>query len=203
LYRITHIDNLDFILESGKLICPSNPDCDSEYIGIGDATLIQSRSSKEVNIVPNGNFTDYVAFYFGARSPMLYSIQKGFNGVTQRSPETIIYLVTTFDNINENESQYVFSDGHGYHSMSQFFNTEDDLEEVDWDTVKLRRWNDTEDDPDRKRRKQAEFLVYGEVPLSVIVGIGVYNEAAKTNILAKFAEHDFSCNVIVKPDLYY
>lgn len=203
LYRITHIDNLDFILESGKLTCPSNPDCDSDYIGIGDAILIQSRSSKEVNIEPNGNFTDYVAFYFGARSPMLYSIQKGFNGVTQRSPETIIYLVTTFDNINENESQYVFSDGHGYHSMSQFFNAEDDLEEVDWDAVKLRRWNDTEDDPDRKRRKQAEFLVYGEVSLSAIVGIGVYNEAAKTNILAKFAEHDFSCNVIVKPDLYY
>jgi len=87
--------------------------------------------------------------------------------------------------------------------MSQFFNDEDGLEEVDWNTVKLVRWNDTEEDPDRKRRKQAEFLVYEEVPLSVIVGIGVYNEAAQTNILAKFAEHDFTCNVIVKPDLYY
>ena len=203
LYRITHIDNLDFILESGKLTCPSSSDCDPNYIGIGDVTLISSRSSKEVNIEPNGNFTDYVAFYFGARSPMLYSIQKGFNGVTKRSPETIIYLVTTFENIKEAESQYVFSDGHGYHLMSQFFNTEDDLDEVDWDTVNLNRWNDTEHDPDRKRRKQAEFLVYEEVPLSAIIGVGVYNEAAKTNILAKFAEHDFTSNVIVKRDLYY
>ncbi len=203
LYRITHIDNLDFILESGKLTCPNHPDCDPNYIGIGDATLINSRSTKEVNIEPYGNFTDYVAFYFGERSPMLYAIQKGFNGVTKRHPETIIYLVTTFTKIKEHESLYVFSDGHGYHLMSQFFNAEDDLEEVDWDIVNLRRWNDTEDDPDRKRRKQAEFLVYQELPLPAIVGIGVYNEAAKTNILTKFAEHDFVRDVIVKPDLYY
>ncbi len=203
LYRITHIDNLDFILESGKLICPSNSSSDPNYIGIGDTTLINSRSSKGVNIEPNGNFTDYVSFYFGARSPMLYNIQKGFKGVTKRNPEKIVYLVTTFEKIKENKSQYVFSDGHGYHLMSQFFNAENGLDEVDWDTVSLTQWNDTEDDPDRKRRKQAEFLVYEQVPLSVIVGIGVYNEDAKTNILAKFAKHNFKCNVIVKPDLYY
>ena len=203
LYRITHIDNLEFILKSGKLTCPSHPDCDVNYIGIGDTTLISSRSSKQINIEPNGDFTDYVAFYFGTRSPMLYSIQKGFNNVTKRNPETIIYLVTTFENIKEGKYQYVFSDGHGYHSISQFFNDEDSLEEVDWVTVKLKQWNDTEEDPDRKRRKQAEFLVYRELPLSAIVGIIVYNEAAKTNILAKFAEHAFTCTVIVKPDLYY
>jgi len=203
LYRITHIDNLDFILEAGKLTSPSNPDANKSYIGIGDTTLIGSRSLKQINIEPNGNFTDYIAFYFGARSPMLYSIQKGFNGVTKRNPETIIYLVTTFKSIKESECQYVFTDGHGYSSLSQFFNTEDNLDEVDWHTVELNRWNDTEDDPDRKRRKQAEFLIYREVPLSVIIGIGVYNETAKTNTLAKFAAHDFTCSVIVKPDLYY
>jgi len=203
LYRITHIDNLDFILKSGKLTCPSNPDCNTNYIGIGDATLIGSRSLKQISIKPNGNFTDYVSFYFGTRSPMLYSIQKGFNGVTKRNPETIIYLITTFEKIKNSECRYVFSDGHGYHSMSQFFNDEEGLEEVDWDTVNLNRWNDTESDPDRKRRKQAEFLVYNELPLSTIVGIGVYNEAAKTNILTKFALYDFTCNVIVKPEFYY
>lgn len=203
LYRITHIDNLNFILQSRKLTCPNSPFHDPNYTGIGDETLINSRSSKKVNIQPKGNFKDYVAFYFGPRSPMLYSIQKGFNGVTKRAPETIIYMVTTFENIKETGKQYVFSDGHGYHLMSQFFNEENKLDEVDWDIVFLNHWNDTEDDSDRKRRKQAEFLVHGEIPLSAIVGIGVYNESAKTNILAKFEEHNFKCNVIVKSDLYY
>lgn len=87
LYRITHKDNLDFILESGKLTCPSHEDSDPNYIGIGNSTLIGGQSSKKINIEPNGNFTDYVAFYFGARSPMLYAIQKVFNGVTKRNPQ--------------------------------------------------------------------------------------------------------------------
>lgn len=203
LYRITHKDNLDFILKSGKLMCPSHNDCDSNYIGIGDSTLIGSRSSKKIDIEPNGNFTDYVAFYFGIRSPMLYAIQKGFNGVTKRNPQEIIYFVTTFKNIIKNECQYVFTDGHGYHSMSQFFNDEDDLEEVDWDVVNLILWNDTEDDPDRKRRKQAEFLIFHELPLIALTAVIVHNETVKNEILTKFAEYDFTCNVIVKPNCYY
>ncbi len=203
LYRITHLDNLDFILESGKLTCPSHADSDPNYIGIGDSTLIESRSTKRIYIEPYGNFTDYVAFYFGTRSPMLYKIQKGYSGVTKRSPQEIIYLVTTFENIMDNKSKYVFTDGHGYHSMSQFFNNEDGLKEVDWDAVKLIRWNDTEDDPDRKRRKQAEFLIFKELPINTLVAVVVYNETVQKEIINKFAEHNFTCNVIVKPKWYF
>jgi len=203
LYRITHIDNLDYILKSGKLTCPSHVDCDPNYIGIGDTTLIGNRSSKQINIEPKGDFTDYVAFYFGARSPMLYAIQKGFNGVTKRNPQEIIYLVTDFENIKVNNCKYVFTDGHGYHSMSQFFNNEDGLAEVDWNAVKLIRWTDTEDDPDRKRRKQAEFLVFKELPLSALIGSVVYSEDAKNTVLTKFSKHDFNFTVVVKPNLYY
>jgi len=190
-------------LESGKLTCPSHAESDPNYIGIGDSTLIGSRSSKQINIEPNGNFTDYIAFYFGARSPILYEIQNGYNGVTKRKPQEIIYLVTTFENITDNNCQYVFSDVHGYHSLSQFFNDEDSLEEVDWNAVKLDRWNDTEDDPDRKRRKQAEFLVLNELPLTALVAVGVYNETVRNEILAKFAVHNLTCNVFVKPNWYY
>jgi ssDNA thymidine ADP-ribosyltransferase, DarT len=203
LYRITHIDNLDFILEKGKITCPNNPNCDPNFIRIGDSTLIQSRSSRLINVAPNGRFSDYVAFYFGARSPMLYNIQKGYNNVTKRTPEEVIYLITTFEKIKESRCLYVFTDGHAYHNLSQFFNREEDLENVDWKAVNLVRWNDTEDDPDRKRRKQAEFLVYRELPTTRFVAIVVYNEAIKTAILAKFARHDFVCNVFVKPKWYY
>lgn len=203
LYRITHIDNLDFILQSKKLTCPNHSDSDTDYIGIGDKTLIDSRNLSQIYVVPKGNFTDYVSFYFGARSPMLYSIQKGFNNVTKRAPESIIYIVTTFDKIKESGVQYVFTDGHGYHSMSQFFNQEADLKEVDWEAVKLIRWNDTEEDPDKKRRKQAEFLVYKELPISSIAGFAVYDEATKTKVLSKFVANDFSTKVIVQPKWYY
>ncbi len=203
LYRITHKNNLDFILKLGKLTCPNHTAFDKNYIGIGDSKLIVNRSLKQINIEPNGNFTDYVSFYFGARSPMLYAIQNGFNGVKKRHPQEIVYIITTFKNIINNKCKYVFTDGHGYNLMSQFFNEEKNLKEVDWNTVNLIRWNDTEDDPDRKRRKQAEFLVFKELPLKAVVALVVYNEAVKNEILTKFARHEFKCKVIVKPNFYY
>ena len=203
LYRITHVDNLDFILNAGKLTCPNHPNCDPDYIGIGDSTLIESRSSREIDVSPHGSFTDYVSFYFGKRSPMLYNIQNGYKGVTKRDPENIIYLVTKFEWVEQNGSQYVFSDGHGYHKMSQFINDKSGLKEVDWSAVNRKTWADTEDDPDRKRRKQAEFLVYQEVPLSLIGSIIVYNNTVEALISAKLAERNLTCPVLIKPEWYY
>lgn len=87
--------------------------------------------------------------------------------------------------------------------MTQFFNSEQHLNEVDWNAVKLVKWNDTEKDPDIKRRKQAEFLVYSEIPLSAIVAFVVYNNDARSTVLAKFAEHNFTGNILVNPKWYY
>lgn len=203
LYRITHLNNLDYILKTGKITSPNNPGADPNYINIGDTTLIRSRNVREITVAPKGTFSDYVAFYFGPRSPMLYNIQKGFQGVAKRNPQEIVYLVSTYDEIKKSGNQFVFTDGHAYHLMSQFFNTEEHLNEVDWNTVNLVKWNDTEDDSDRKRRKQAEFLVYREISLSVIVAFVVYNDTAKSTVLTKFAEHGYTGNIFVKPKWYY
>lgn len=203
LYRITHINNLDFIFKSQKISCPNSPDSDSNFIGIGDSSLIQSRKSRQIPIVPNGDFSDYVAFYFGARSPNLFNIQRGYNNVTKRPPEDIVYLITNFETVKNNNSDFVFTDGHGYHHLSQFFKQETDLKEVDWKTVNLIRWNDTEEDPDRKRKKQAEFLIHNQLPFSMILAIVVYNENAKSIVSAKLAANNISCNVVVKPNYYY
>lgn len=203
LYRITHIDNLDFIFKSQKICCSNSQNSDSNFIGIGDSSLIHSRKSSQIPIAPHGDFSDYVAFYFGARSPMLYNIQKGYNNVIKRPPEDIVYLVTNFETVKKNNSNYVFTDGHGFHGISQFFNQETDLKEVDWKTVNLVRWNDTEEDPDRKRKKQAEFLIYNELPFSMILAIVVYNKNAESTVLTKLAANNIECKVVVKPDYYY
>ncbi len=157
LYRIAHIANLDYILQTGKLVCPNHKLSDANYVNIGDATLINSRHARTIPIPPKGSFSDYVSFCFGVRSPMLYSIQKGYNNVTKHSPDSIIYLVTIFEKIKESKQRYVFTDGHGYHQVTQFFKDDADPKHVDWTTVMLKQWNDTESDPDRKRRKQEEW----------------------------------------------
>jgi hypothetical protein len=203
LYRITHLNNLDFILKGRKVTCSSHSESDPDYINIGDTTLIQSRNNKSIMVAPYGSFSDYVAFYFGSKSPMLYNIQNGFQGVTKRKPQEIVYLVSSIDEIKKSGKPYVFTDGHAYHLMSQFFNTDNYLNEVDWKTVALGRWHDTEDDPDRKRRKQAEFLVHNELPLSSIVAFVVYDDEVKSSILSKFADVGYEGVVFVKPNWYY
>ncbi len=87
LYRIIHIDNLQYILNKGALTCPSHSEADKKYIGIGDDTLKEHRKEKTILLKPNGTFSDYVAFYFGRRAPMLYNIKNGFQGVTKRCQE--------------------------------------------------------------------------------------------------------------------
>ena len=77
LYRIIHINNLEYILKLGKLTCLNHQKADNDFIRIGDSTLIKSRNNKTIPVCPKGSFSDYVSFYFGARSPMLYNIQKG------------------------------------------------------------------------------------------------------------------------------
>lgn len=197
------MNNLDFILKTGKITCPNHSDANSDYINIGDTTLITGRKVRRISINPKGTFSDYIAFYFGIRQPMLYNIQKGFQGVTKRNPQEIVYLVSTYNEILKTGKPYVFTDGHAYHSITQFFNNEKYFNEVDWDAVNLVSWYDTEADPDRKRRKQAEFLVYGEIPLSAIVAFVVFNNDAKSLILTKFAITGFEGSVLVRPEWYY
>jgi len=108
LYRIIHIDNLQYILNKGALTCPSHSDADKKYIGIGDDTLKEHRKEKTILVKPNGTFSDYVAFYFGRRSPMLYNIKNGFQSVTKRPQDKIIYIVTSFEKIQELKVPYVF-----------------------------------------------------------------------------------------------
>lgn len=203
LYRIIHVENLEFILDEQELRCPNHTESDPNYIGIGDTTLIQSRGSKIIQLTPGGSFRDYISFYFGSRSPMLYEIKNGYNNVIQRNQEEIIYLVTKIDSIVEHSCNYVFFDGHGYHNFSGCYKELSDLDQVDWEIVKAKYWENREDDMDRKRRKQAEFLVHQSVPWSAIQGICVFNDTAKENVQNLLNSRNISCTVITKPEYYY
>lgn len=74
LYRIVHINNIEHILTRG-IFSHSHANADSEYVNIGDATLINQRNDFPVKLDGYGNLGDYVPFYFGPLSPMLYNIK--------------------------------------------------------------------------------------------------------------------------------
>ena len=54
---------------------------------------------------------------------------------------------------------------------------------VDWKAIKAKFWID-ENDLDLKRRKEAEFLISGDIPFVSLLGFIVYNQKAKERLLS-------------------
>jgi hypothetical protein len=182
LFRMLHIDNVNHILECG-LTKVDSPNGNPHYRSIGDNSLINNRN---FHFLPNGNaLGNYIPFYFWYRMPMLYVIQKGFNGVLSTLPENIIYCVTSVEKIINLELPFVFTDGHAVNALSSIYESKeiDKLDDiVDFTAIKDSYWVDPKD-LDKKRRKEAEFLVENDIPISALLAFVVYNQNAKDKLL--------------------
>lgn len=204
IYHITDINNLAEIIKAGFLFCDN--ECSNKKImckEIAYEGLKQRRRIKSVSAGPEGKLADYVPFYFCNRSPMLsaiyYNEVKSYDG----SQDDIIYLVSDINHVINSGVRWCFSDGHPIKDITQFFDNLDCLNQLDWVIINEWDWRNTEDDPDRKRRKSAEFLVYQKCPISCIYKIGVLNEETKNKVLRILASSQFTLPVIVEEKWYY
>jgi hypothetical protein len=199
LFRMTHIKNIPHILDNG-ITHVSSPNRNSEFVSIGDNTLISKRASFEM---PNGEkLGAYIPFYFGARMPMLYVIQKAYNGVNRIAPENIVYCVSTVRKIIEHDLKFVFTDGHAIDSFSDFFdpsNVQRIENIIDQKAIGCKYWVD-ENDLDLKRRKEAEFLVYNDIPVTAIDHYIVYNESARNKLVALGIDKK---SIFIKSEYYF
>ncbi len=174
IYHITHINNLPGIIESGGLWCDAQVYSGKvAATGIAHEHIKERRRCRNVDMAPGGNLCDYVPFYFGPRSPMLYSIHNGYVEGYQGGQDSILHLEARIEHVIHRGLPFVFSDGHAEMAISRFFNDPDDLNVIDWELMNSIWWNDTLEYPDRKRRRQAEFLVYSFFPWDLITKIGV------------------------------
>ena len=131
---------------------------------------------------------DYVPFYFPPRSPMMYVISKG--GVDGYASNTtpLIYLVSSVECVQEAGLEFAFTDGHPVVTLSGFYNDVEDLEKVDWDVIRGTYWQDTKEQPDRRRRRQAEFLVHGAFPWDAVEYLAAKNKIVKERLEKHLSE---------------
>lgn len=194
-----HIDNVPHVLQHG-IAHASSPNANTSYVSIGDSSLISSRSQFKM---PNGKTLGlYIPFYFGARMPMLYVIQKGFNTVPSVPPEKIVYCVSTVQKMIDHDLPFVFTNGHAVDGFTEFFDKKDvqNIDSlIDKPAIGAKYWKQ-DNDNDLKRRKEAEFLVESDIPPEAIVFWIVYNEAAKNELINKGVPAN---QIYVKPDYYF
>jgi len=192
-------------LQRGGFHAPNHvPDDGLEYRTIHNEEIQAVRHKRVIPCGPGGTVHDYVSFYFGPRSPMLYQLHTGWVEGYTEGQAPIFYIVTTVDEIVRNELNFVFSDGHGIAKWTNWFDDLNNLDKVDWDTVYERIWKDTIDDPDRQRRKQAELLVHRFCPIDVVTEIGVINQNRKQQVETILRQHNFiQIPVNIHRDWYY
>ena len=128
---MTHVDNIPHILEFG-ITHRNSENANPNYVSIGDSSLIDNRFSTVRNIT-NGldevietiTIGDFIPFYFGFRTPMLYVIQKGGNLVPRKiAPDSIIYCVTSLQKMLDSSVGFYFTDGHATNNFTKFYKNE-------------------------------------------------------------------------------
>lgn len=197
-FRITHINNIPHIVRNG-IVKATSPLRDVNYVSIGDREVIRMREEMSVKGYKIG---DYIPFYLGPRSPMLYVIQHGYNGVQRVEPENIVYCIIRLDDLINNSIDCVFTDGHALSNLTTFYSNEklSDINNiVKYDDVYSMQWN-MESDIDLKRRKEAELLIKDDLPAQFVRGYVVYNDMAKQRLENMGIVED---KIAIVPQFYY
>ncbi|OFX19300.1 MAG: hypothetical protein A2033_01455 [Bacteroidetes bacterium GWA2_31_9] len=197
LYRMTHIENIPHILKFG-ITHYSSSNANPNFVPIGDSSIITSRNCFLLN---NGRtLGEYIPFYFGVRTPMLYVVQNGYNMVSPTYAENIVYCVSSVQKIIDLHLDFVFTNGHAIDCFTTQF-TPDNINNIDsiidWNAVNSKYWKD-DNDLDMKRRKEAEFLVLGDIASEGILGFLVYNQTAQNKMIELGVE-----NVHIKTNFYF
>ena len=204
VYHLTHIDNLASIIQSGG--CLSFNQKQNQGIGHIDVayeTIQDRRSRTSVPCGPGGCLHDYVPFFFAPSPPMLYAIHRGYVEGYEQGQAPLIYLVTKAQTVNNSGSEWVFTDGHATMAFSEFFDDLKDLDEIDWEVMESRYWSDTPTLPDRKRRRQAEFLTKDCCPWELFSEIGVINSRMESRVKRMLENSMHQPTVQIHRDWYY
>jgi ssDNA thymidine ADP-ribosyltransferase, DarT len=201
IFRITHRDNLPWILDHG-LHASNGPILDPNFRNIGNLDLIDKRSRRVVRVGPGGTLSDYVPFYFTPFSIMMFNIHTGYN-VRQVPNEEVVILVSSLRRLAELGVPFVFTDQHAYPLMANYFTDLKDLDRLDWRLLNRRDFKHDPDDPGKKERYQAEALVWKHLPIEALLGICCYACAVDEEIKAELAKRSLKMQTNVQRGWYF
>lgn len=194
-----HIQNIPHILQEG-FVHPASMRASRHYVSIGDAVVILKRNNRFIDQVHR--ISDYIPFYFGPRTPMLYVIQHRDGSISKILPGNIVYCVIKIEDIIRNHVDCIFTDGHALDGFTRCYPASElsNLNSiVSYNDVFSQCWS-KEEDKDFKRRKEAELLVLDELGTQYIKGLVVYNRKAMEMLIQMGVSEDL---IAIRQSFYY
>lgn len=112
-------------------------------------------------------------------------------------------MVSSAEAVTNANLGFAFTDGHAIMHLSQYYDNLSDIDKIDWPLMRSRYWFDTNEDGDRKRRRQAEFLVYRMMPWSLIREVAVQNKRSHQTARQILDGYRLTIPIVVKAEWYY
>ncbi len=109
IYRLVHVDNLPTLLRRGGLHAPNHTPQDGlPYRTIHNVSIQVARHTSPIPCGLRGTAHDYVPFYFGYLSPMLFQLKTGRVPGYDERQAPLVYLVATAQAVAEAGLPFVF-----------------------------------------------------------------------------------------------
>lgn len=201
VFHFTHLRNLEGIISEG-LWCDAA--CRREgltEVEIGSAGIRERRLHLPVGNVGAGGYVgDYVPWYFGPRSPMMFTLARN-NYEFREGFDEVVYLVSSVSTIAGLGGEWIASDRNAALSLAEFTDDEDALvDHISWEVVRARYWTDY---PDGADLRAAEFLVHETVPWEAVEVIATKTQGTREQVQAMLTGVDHSPPVIVRSQWYF
>jgi hypothetical protein len=202
LFRITHRDNLPWILRNG-VHCRSSAKQDPSFVNIGNPDVIERRRTTLVSIAPGGTLSDYVPFYFTPFSPMALNIKTGYNGIKQRDNAEILILYTALPKLVKDKVPFILADRNAALATAKFSTDSTDLSWMDWKSLQAKDFRKDYDNLEKFERYQAEALVHKSLPIGSLLGVVCYDDETVEGVAKLAAQVGVEVNVELTPEWYF
>lgn len=131
--------------------------------------------------------------------PML---ETGYN-VPHVDRTDILFLVTSVGRVQELSLDFVIADRHALLAHAQFSADTAQLSTLSWDLWNARDFKYDPEEPGKKERYQAEFLVHRYLPTSAIREIACYNRDVEERIGSMLQGRGETTRVEIHEDWYF
>jgi hypothetical protein len=201
IFRITHKDNLPWILDNG-IHCRKSALRDSNFVNIGIPDLIEKRHLRKVPEPPGGTLSNYIPFYFTPLSMMAYNIYTGRN-VRQRGNDEIVILVTSLLELQKSGFSILFTDRHASLVDAKFSSDLKQLDRIDWKILQNRDFSRNNDDIDKTSRYQAEALVHDQMPINKLLHVACYDDSQRLLVENLVKQRSLALKIITNKGWYF